>query len=448
MDTVCIHPVYIHYLVELESRDPVYATLVANTIMEQYLIYRKQVSNPNQAELFYGSQAERIKRVIDEKTRELLKLTRIKTVSNPQREIEANIVLKSDLEKQLSTLKQKIIEKENFVSHLKKTLNSGKLEFFSFITMDQSRIITDISASLFGAIVERENMLEKYKPGSLKIRLIDKKVKALSKALRKEIMVYTSNQVNQLKSLKQKAAYIEKKIGDLEQRNVVLNQIDQKMENIKWDLASLRKSYAALLKREEEAKINTAVNRAGMNYFVTILNKAFPSNGPVFPKKGVVIPLGLLIGFIIGCSFGFIREYFDHTFKNPNDVETYIGLPVLFSIPKSEQRIKKIMASVIFVLAFLIVFGALSALKHRAQTVAMEPSQDPILKSRKFNISPRVMSFTPSLSSKGRPNNFFKARNQRLKPQDSGVSGPEKLEKVGQAALVSSGEITIACSLR
>jgi uncharacterized protein involved in exopolysaccharide biosynthesis len=434
------------------DRDPEYATLIVNTIMQQYLIFRRQVSNPNQAELFYSEQAKRIKNIIDRKSQEILKLTRIKTVSNPKREIEANIVLKSDLEKQLSTLKQNIIEKESFISHLEKTLKSKKLEFFSFITADQSRVITDISASLFNSVVERENMLEKYKPQSLKVTLLNKKINALSASLRKEVTVYKNNQVSELNALKERTDYLQKRITDLEQRNVILNQIDQKMENIKWDLATLRKSYGTLLRREEEARLSTAVNKTNMNYFVALLNKAFPSNGPVFPKKGVVIPLGLLIGFIIGGSFGFIREYFDHTFKKPGDVEAYIGLPVLFSIPKSEKHMKNIMASVVFALAFLLIFGSLSLLKNLTRAPDSSTSQMPITKTRKISISPSVTANPSTLSE--RNVDFEKMFNASDKQNETMHEQKRTLSSNGYVTrelkpemLISSRKLAITCFL-
>ena len=90
-------------------------------------------------------------------------------------------------------------------------------------------------------------------------------------------------------------------------------------------------SQETFSKRREEAKTATAEN---VPSDISILSRAFPSNGPVFPKKTVVIPLGLLVGFLTGFSLGFLRQYFDHTFKKPSDVENYLGLPVIFSIPK------------------------------------------------------------------------------------------------------------------
>jgi hypothetical protein len=67
------------------------------------------------------------------------------------------------------------------------------------------------------------------------------------------------------------------------------------------------------------------------------MNRAFPSNGAIYPKKRIVIPLGVLVGFLMGFSFGFLRHYFDHTFKKPTDVEHVAELNVIFSIPFYEE---------------------------------------------------------------------------------------------------------------
>ena len=87
----------------------------------------------------------------------------------------------------------------------------------------------------------------------------------------------------------------------------------------------------------KEREESVAVTAKNIPSNVSILSEAFPSDGPVFPKKQIVIPLGLLIGFITGLSFAFIREYFDHTFKKPSDVQTYVDLPVIFSIPANKD---------------------------------------------------------------------------------------------------------------
>jgi capsular polysaccharide biosynthesis protein len=55
---------------------------------------------------------------------------------------------------------------------------------------------------------------------------------------------------------------------------------------------------------------------------------------PVFPNKKTFIPIGFIVGILLGFTIGFLREFFDHTFKRPEDVDNYLGLPTILSIPE------------------------------------------------------------------------------------------------------------------
>jgi len=127
---------------------------------------------------------------------------------------------------------------------------------------------------------------------------------------------------------------MEREIDDINRHNVSLQKQIIDTNRIERDANLYKFSYDTFSKRREESVAVTAKN---MPSNVSILSEAFPSDGPVFPKKQIVIPLGLLIGFITGLSFAFIREYFDHTFKKPSDVQTYVDLLVIFSIPANKD---------------------------------------------------------------------------------------------------------------
>jgi len=340
------------------DRDPAYATLVLDTIMKEYLAYRQEVINPNNVEAFYVQQIKRFRTMLGEKQQTLLALTQKTHVTNPKREIENNLLMREDLIKQLVQLRRDLIEKENYVRHLEETLKNKKIQFFSFITIDQSKTITYISERLLDAFVERENVLKKYKSGSFRVKLVTKKIQDLYKTLRKEVISYTNDKTNKILALKRKIAFIEKRIDEIGKMNLALKSQELQTHRILMDIDILKKSYITLQRRGEEARMNRVINAANLSYFVSILNHAFPSDGPIFPKKRVVIPLGILIGLIIGCSFGFMREYFDHTFKRPSDVENYLGLPVIFSIPKVESYAKKILSSAMLFLLISVILGA------------------------------------------------------------------------------------------
>lgn len=71
---------------------------------------------------------------------------------------------------------------------------------------------------------------------------------------------------------------------------------------------------------------------------VSILSVAEVSDNPspVKPNPTLNIAIAIVIGLMIGVGLAFLLEYFDNTIKTEHDIEKYLGLPVLGTIPTIE----------------------------------------------------------------------------------------------------------------
>lgn len=69
---------------------------------------------------------------------------------------------------------------------------------------------------------------------------------------------------------------------------------------------------------------------------VSIIEEAIPPIDPVKPNKMLNIAIGTVLGLMIGIFVVFLKEYLDNTIKTPEDVQKYLELPVLGSIPMQE----------------------------------------------------------------------------------------------------------------
>ena len=67
---------------------------------------------------------------------------------------------------------------------------------------------------------------------------------------------------------------------------------------------------------------------------VKIIEQANVPIEPVGPKKLLIGILALFMSMFLGVMLAFAFEYMDQTFKSPQDVERYLNLPFLGSIPK------------------------------------------------------------------------------------------------------------------
>ena len=103
-------------------------------------------------------------------------------------------------------------------------------------------------------------------------------------------------------------------------------------------------------KREDAANIANEIAKVFSNEIVEIYNiknvsiidPAIESNNPynINTVKDAIIAAAL--GMVLGCGVIFVMFYFDTTIKNPEEVQTKLGLPVLGVVPIVDDKKKKL----------------------------------------------------------------------------------------------------------
>jgi capsular polysaccharide biosynthesis protein len=90
-----------------------------------------------------------------------------------------------------------------------------------------------------------------------------------------------------------------------------------------------QKMYDALLVRLKEVDITGNIDVSN----VRITEKAQLPMHPVGPNKKRNLLLGAILGLMLGIGISFLWEYLDRSLRTEEDVEKYLGLPVLSIIP-------------------------------------------------------------------------------------------------------------------
>jgi uncharacterized protein involved in exopolysaccharide biosynthesis len=315
-------------------RDPQYALAVLKQLFDEYLRYRFDIYNPTETESFYKTQMIKFSEVIVELEKQLLVLNQEAGTPRPDLEIENNIGIKRNLEQQLVDLQNQWIEKQQQVQMLEKALESQDPQLFSSLGISA---ITALTEQVQGVLLEKAGLLSLYRSDSQKIRHIDRQLKSSFAALKKEVESFAREQHSALDILERQIAMLETRLQGLVERNLVLSGHQIEIQRVSREIGLQQQSYDIFMKRWEESKINSSAEANNL-FSINILSRPMVSPNPVFPKRGTLIPIGILAGFITGCCFAFVREYFDHTFKTPEDVSQYADLPTIFSIPDWENR--------------------------------------------------------------------------------------------------------------
>jgi len=97
-------------------------------------------------------------------------------------------------------------------------------------------------------------------------------------------------------------------------------------------LSELEKTISLLNEKITQTQITKSVNLGETSLLV--VSPALLNNSPVAPNKRMNMAVAGLLGLLFSSLLVFVLEKLDNKIRSKEDLEKYLGLPVLGEIPK------------------------------------------------------------------------------------------------------------------
>jgi uncharacterized protein involved in exopolysaccharide biosynthesis len=315
---------------QLLADSPKAAQSLLQAIMDQYIRYRVEIYDPESMKVFFNKQLNRYRDDTTQKEQEIRALISAGGVTQAPTQIEHNLQIRKDLTNSIMQLRSEAISERFAVQNLDDWLAStDHVQFFSFI---ENQGILSFSSKFQDLYKKQQDILSRYMPDSDAAVLNQKQVLNAYDDLREEIRRYAGDKKIQLQIIEGKIAVLSREIEDIEQDNIDLRTNQIELDQLEKDLTVIRNSYDIIFQRNQESMLSGDPQQINLNSYISILSPALAQPDPIFPKPMVLIPLGVITGLILGLTLGFLYEFFDHTFKRPEEVEERINIPVILSI--------------------------------------------------------------------------------------------------------------------
>ncbi|RUM44481.1 MAG: hypothetical protein DSY46_05585 [Hydrogenimonas sp.] len=199
------------------------------------------------------------------------------------------------------------------------------------IDVDASQALSPAISSLIIKIQEanelRTNLLTDYTAVHPDVVKVTKQLRSLKHSLEAALRSAIASLENQKKTLQniieenkrmlQKLPEQERKLTKLH-RSFIVN------ENI----------YSYLLQKRAE----TAIMEASTVPKARVIDSPVVPEGAIRPKRMLLIIVGIVFGLIIGVAFAFLRNAFNGTIKNNEDIESLTKIPVYGVIPYLNRK--------------------------------------------------------------------------------------------------------------
>ncbi len=317
--------------VAFEASNPFYAAQVANAVAQAYGEFglESRASNVQEATVWLGGRIEKLQMKLaqsEQALRDYKSREGLVGSENRQTILSARLASLSDEMVRSASNRSNTEARYRQVRKLLK----GKPNYRTLSTLLQSPLVGEAYRAK-AAMDRRVNELsERYGRKHPKMVSALNEQRDTDRRLRMEV----DSAVDNVRKEFELASAQEREVKNLnKEQQVELRDISGKLfelDKLEREVDSNRKLYETFLERFKEAQIANNYNVTN----VRVIDSAQVPNVPVRPNKQRIATIAALLGLFIGVALAFLRNHFDRTFKNREDVERVLKLPVLGILQK------------------------------------------------------------------------------------------------------------------
>jgi uncharacterized protein involved in exopolysaccharide biosynthesis len=113
-----------------------------------------------------------------------------------------------------------------------------------------------------------------------------------------------------------------------------LEQIGLAQQNLVRAASQAEQNYVTYSRKREEARIANALDDQRILNVAIAEDPTMPFE-PSGPSRSLLLLVTALAAGLFGVVLAFVVDYLDPSFRTPDEVQTFLGVPVIASMPRS-----------------------------------------------------------------------------------------------------------------
>ncbi len=321
--------------ISYRSLDPVHAMEVADAVADAYIDYRAKIYRTSGAVNFFDEQIEVAKRNLDQLESALRDYRQQEALLSYEKQETILLTKLNGFETSLTEVRKDIISKESKLSRIRDFMASPLQPLVPSLEIREEAIISELHDRLIDLRLRLNELLSKYTENHLEVQNLRREIVLGEAELRAEVEKVIDLEESSLEALRAEEDALRSTVNLLNAEVRTLPEKELTIERLQRAIENHKEVYSMLVLKREEARISEAGDRRLAN--VTVISPATLPRKPVKPRRGLYIMVACLMGFIGSFGLAFVMEYMDHSLRSSEDVEHYLNIPVLASIPEMKR---------------------------------------------------------------------------------------------------------------
>jgi protein tyrosine kinase modulator len=377
------------FTISFRGEDPDVVMRVANGLATDFIDANLKVreSQAVGTSTFLESQMESMRKkleLLEEKIQDFRK----EHMGELPEQLNTNLSILQRLQEGLNSRQQGLLEAKLRLAELN---NQAVSKEPSVLVLDGSQRRDDGAVSLEDLRAQLESLQSRYTDAHPDIQRLKKRIAELESksnqmqdeaAMTRHIPPVLRHQMadanreiqgdeSEIENLKRQIDEYQKKVDAIPKR-------EQELLSLNRDYHNIKTTYDSLLNRKLEADIAVSMERKQKGEQFRVLDPARVPKRPVAPNLKKLFLLVIAGGLGAGAGLALLLEIAKPTFRNPDEIESRLGLPVLVSIPRLLHhrqillgRLNNI-ASIAFSVFILGLFGVMAVVSIAGTEVVLQ----------------------------------------------------------------------------
>ena len=184
-----------------------------------------------------------------------------------------------------------------------------------------------LQATYSELLFERNNLALEVTEKHPRLQALDDRMREIRTEMRREVAA-------QIAMLRSREELLNRQIGELQQKNRELPTLELSLQRLQRE-AKTNDDLLALLKTKHQEAL---IKEAEQIEEVSIVRPATEPDAPIGGETMNSVLVGLVLGLSVGLVLAFVRETLDTSIGTIEDVEAYLGVPVLGVVPHIDSR--------------------------------------------------------------------------------------------------------------
>lgn len=192
-----------------------------------------------------------------------------------------------------------------------------------------NKLTQDLTGRLAELERQQAELTPDFKAGYPKMKQIESEIAQAKQLLARESAEATRHIADEYFAAVRREVLVNQAFDEQRKQANVVAEKSVQYSILKREVDTNKQLYEGLLQRLKEAGVSAGLKASN----IRVVDAAVPPTSPVKPRIALNLALGFLLGLGGGIALAFVQERVDNTLKSPDDIENFLHMPALGTIP-------------------------------------------------------------------------------------------------------------------